>query len=166
MTKVFIDGSAGTTGLRIKERLADRNDIELVTLPEELRKDPAARKKALNDADIVFLCLPDAASIEAVAMIENDHTVVIDSFSDSVELPKNTTDSFALDLKYDDTVYTDASGSVVMVTYSDGTNDVHFVLNYNLYDVNVRLKGVNGDKAFVVPAYGFQRIEGASLVTK
>ena len=79
MTKVFIDGSAGTTGLRIKERLADRNDIELVTLPEELRKDPAARKKALNDADIVFLCLPDAASIEAVAMIENDHTAVIDT---------------------------------------------------------------------------------------
>ena len=98
--------------------------------------------------------------------LAGDHTVVIDSFSDSVKLPKNTTDSFALDLKYDDTVYTDASGSVVMVTYSDGTNDVHFVLNYNLYDVNVRLKGVNGDKAFVVPAYGFQRIEGASLVTK
>ena len=79
MTKVFIDGSAGTTGLRIKERLSKRNDIELMILPEELRKDPAARKKALNEADIVFLCLPDAASVEAVAMIENDHTAVIDT---------------------------------------------------------------------------------------
>ncbi len=79
MTKVFIDGSAGTTGLRIKERLAQRTDIEFIILPEELRKNPDARKKALNDADIVFLCLPDAASIEAVAMIENDHTAVIDT---------------------------------------------------------------------------------------
>lgn len=79
MTKVFIDGSAGTTGLRIRERLADRKDIELIILPEELRKDPNARKEALNGADIVFLCLPDAASIEAVAMIENPHTAVIDT---------------------------------------------------------------------------------------
>ncbi len=79
MTKVFIDGSAGTTGLRIRERLAHRNDIELMILPEELRKDLDARKKALNDADIVFLCLPDAASMEAVSMIENPNTAVIDT---------------------------------------------------------------------------------------
>ena len=79
MTKVFIDGSAGTTGLRIRERLANREDITLVILPEELRKDPDARKVALNEADIVFLCLPDAASIEAVAMIENPNTAVIDT---------------------------------------------------------------------------------------
>ena len=79
MTKVFIDGSAGTTGLRIRERLADRNDIELTVLPEELRKDPDARRTALNAADIVFLCLPDAASIEAVSMIENPNVAVIDT---------------------------------------------------------------------------------------
>ena len=79
MTRVFIDGSAGTTGLRIRERLASRNDIELLLLPEELRKDPDARKKALNDADIVFLCLPDTASMEAVSMIDNPHTAVIDT---------------------------------------------------------------------------------------
>ncbi|MBE6638639.1 MAG: N-acetyl-gamma-glutamyl-phosphate reductase [Ruminococcaceae bacterium] len=79
MTKVFIDGSAGTTGLRIRERLAGRNDIKLMILPEELRKDPTARKEALNAADIVFLCLPDAASVEAVSMIENPHTAVIDT---------------------------------------------------------------------------------------
>ncbi len=79
MKKVFIDGSAGTTGLRIRERLAARDDIELLILPEEVRKDPAARKEMLNQADIAFLCLPDAAAREAVSMIENPNTVVLDT---------------------------------------------------------------------------------------
>ena len=79
MKKVFIDGEAGTTGLRIRERLAARTDIALVTLPEALRKDAAARKAALNAADIAFLCLPDAAAVEAVSMIENPDTVVLDT---------------------------------------------------------------------------------------
>ena len=79
MKKIFIDGKAGTTGLRIYERLENRNDIEIITLSEELRKDPEARKQAINSADVVFLCLPDAASIEAVAMVENDNTVIIDT---------------------------------------------------------------------------------------
>ena len=79
MKKVFIDGEAGTTGLRIRARLAARTDIALVTLPETLRKDAAARKAALNDADIAFLCLPDAAAVEAVSMIENPDTVVLDT---------------------------------------------------------------------------------------
>ena len=79
MKKIFIDGKAGTTGLRIYERLENRNDIEIITLSEELRKDYEARKQAINSADVVFLCLPDAASIEAVAMVENDNTVIIDT---------------------------------------------------------------------------------------
>ena len=79
MYKVFIDGSAVTTGLRIRERLQDRNDIELMTLPEELRKDTSARAEALNTADIAFLCLPDAAAIEAVSLISNNNTAVIDT---------------------------------------------------------------------------------------
>ncbi len=79
MKKVFIDGSAGTTGLRIHERLAKRADIEILTLPEETRKDPTARKEMLNQADIAFLCLPDDAAREAVAMIENPNTVVLDT---------------------------------------------------------------------------------------
>lgn len=79
MKKVFIDGGAGTTGLRIVERLAARDDIELLTLPDAVRKDISARKEALNQADIAFLCLPDAAAIEAVSLIENETTVVIDT---------------------------------------------------------------------------------------
>ena len=79
MTKVFIDGSAGTTGLRIRERLAGRKELTLLTLPEELRKDPAARKEAMNGADIVFLCLPDAAAIEAVGLVENPEVCIIDT---------------------------------------------------------------------------------------
>ncbi|NIJ07634.1 N-acetyl-gamma-glutamyl-phosphate reductase [Sphingomonas vulcanisoli] len=79
MTKVFIDGGAGTTGLEIRERLAGRGDITLIQLPEERRKDAAARAEALNAADVVILCLPDDAAREAVALIENDHTRVIDA---------------------------------------------------------------------------------------
>ncbi len=79
MAKVFIDGSAGTTGLRIYERLSERDDITLITLPDELRKDTAARKQALNSADIAFLCLPDAAAIEAVSLVDNPNTAIIDT---------------------------------------------------------------------------------------
>ena len=79
MKRVFIDGSAGTTGLRIRERLQARDDIALITLPEELRKDPAARKDALNNCDAAFLCLPDAAAIEAVSMVENPDVTILDT---------------------------------------------------------------------------------------
>jgi len=79
MTKVFIDGSAGTTGLRINQRLAARQDIELIKLPEEKRKDMDARKEAINSADIVFLCLPDAAAVEAVSLVENEEVKIIDT---------------------------------------------------------------------------------------
>ena len=79
MKRVFIDGSAGTTGLRIRERLAGRREIELIALPEALRKDPSARRDALNGADIAFLCLPDAAAVEAVSLVENPDTAIIDT---------------------------------------------------------------------------------------
>lgn len=79
MKKIFIDGKAGTTGLRIEERLSARDDIEIVTLPDELRKDPVAKKEVLNNVDIAFLCLPDVAAKEAVAMIDNPEVVVIDT---------------------------------------------------------------------------------------
>ena len=79
MIKVFIDGSAGTTGLRIRERLSARKDIELIILPEETRKDPAARTEALNSAAVSFLCLPDAAAIEAASFVTSPDAVIIDT---------------------------------------------------------------------------------------
>ena len=79
MTKIFIDGSAGTTGLRIHDRLELRRELTLLTLPEGQRKDVSARRDALNAADIAFLCLPDDAAEEAVGLIENEATAVIDT---------------------------------------------------------------------------------------
>jgi N-acetyl-gamma-glutamyl-phosphate reductase len=77
--RVFIDGAAGTTGLEIRERLSGRPDIELITIPEERRKDASARADALNAADAVILCLPDDAAREAVALIESPQVKVIDA---------------------------------------------------------------------------------------
>ncbi len=79
MKKIYIDGQAGTTGLRIRERLAERDDVVVLTIPEEKRKDLDARREMLNSADIVFLCLPDAAAREAVALIENPNVRVLDT---------------------------------------------------------------------------------------
>ena len=79
MKKVFIDGSAGTTGLRIWERLGSREDLTLVRLSEEKRKDPEARREAILSADVAFLCLPDDAAREAVALVGDCDTVIIDT---------------------------------------------------------------------------------------
>ena len=79
MTKIFIDGSAGTTGLRIADRMALRQDVEIIKLPEELRKNNDARKDALHSADVAFLCLPDAAAIEAVALAGDSGVKIIDT---------------------------------------------------------------------------------------
>jgi N-acetyl-gamma-glutamyl-phosphate reductase len=75
---VFIDGQHGTVGLNIHERLNDRKDIELIEIPVEKRKDPEAKQKLLNEADIVFLCLPDDAARESVSLITNKSVCVID----------------------------------------------------------------------------------------
>ena len=79
MTKVFIDGSAGTTGLRIADRLANRSDLTILTLTGDARKDPQARKEALFESDIAFLCLPDAAAKEAAALAEGSKVRIIDT---------------------------------------------------------------------------------------
>ena len=79
MTKVFIDGSAGTTGLRIVERLSERKDLELLILPDELRKDPSARADALSTAEIAFLCLPDDAARESAALAAGSKVKIIDT---------------------------------------------------------------------------------------
>ena len=77
--KVYIDGKEGTTGLQIYDRLAARRDIDLLLIDEDKRKDPAERKKLMDAADIVFLCLPDAAAVEAAALVENPATRIIDA---------------------------------------------------------------------------------------
>ena len=76
---VYIDGREGTTGLQICDRLSGRTDIQLLLIDEEKRKDPAERKRLMNQADVVFLCLPDAAAIEAVELVENPNTRIIDA---------------------------------------------------------------------------------------
>mgnify|MGYP002626685946 CR=1 FL=1 len=77
--KVFIDGKAGTTGLRIESRLLGRSDVELLTLPETERKDPERRRWALNHCDAAILCLPDQAAVQAADMVENDHVILLDA---------------------------------------------------------------------------------------
>lgn len=79
MVKVYIDGQEGTTGLKIMERFKNRNDIEIIRISEEKRKDSAERARLINSADYVFLCLPDDASREAVSFVDNDHVRIIDA---------------------------------------------------------------------------------------
>ena len=79
MTRVFVDGREGTTGLRICERLAGRGDVELIVLPDASRKDPAARREAICASDVTFLCLPDDAARESASLAEGSHAVVIDA---------------------------------------------------------------------------------------
>src|ERR1700689_5919091 len=81
IARVFIDGAAGTTGLEIRERLAGRGEFSLMELSDSQRKGPKARARALNDAEIVILCLPDEAARDAVGMIENPKVRVIDASS-------------------------------------------------------------------------------------
>lgn len=87
MKKIFIDGSAGTTGLRIHERLAMRDDVEIVTIPDDKRKDPIEKKKIINSVDVVFLCLPDDAARETVALVDNPSVTVIDASTAHRTLP-------------------------------------------------------------------------------
>ena len=77
--KIYIDGKSGTTGLQIYERLGKRDDIELLVIPDELRRDPVERAKYMNEADLVFLCLPDAAAVEAVDLVTDPETKIIDA---------------------------------------------------------------------------------------
>lgn len=79
VAKIFIDGEAGTTGLQIRERLAGRRDLEVLSIAADKRKDQDERKRLLNAADIAILCLPDDAARESVSLIENETTRVIDA---------------------------------------------------------------------------------------
>ena len=87
MKKIFIHGSSGTTGLRIRQRLSGRDDLDLIVLPEEKRHDPDDIRLAMNQSDITFLCLPDDAAMEAVFMCDDPHTVIIDASTAHRTLP-------------------------------------------------------------------------------
>ena len=76
--KVFIDGQAGTTGLQLKSKLVNHSGVTLLEIDEDKRKDADERKRLMNESDVVFLCLPDAAAIEAVKLVTNPETVIID----------------------------------------------------------------------------------------
>lgn len=79
MTKIFIDGQEGTTGLKILERFRNRTDLEILKIDDDKRKDANERKKLINASDFTFLCLPDSAAIEAVSLVENENTRIIDA---------------------------------------------------------------------------------------
>ncbi len=79
MIKVFIDGQAGTTGLQLKGKLVKHPEVDLLEIEESKRKDENERKRLMNSADVVFLCLPDAAAVEAVSLVTDPDTVVIDA---------------------------------------------------------------------------------------
>ena len=87
MTRIFIDGKAGTTGLKIFSRFQNRPELELIQIDEDKRKDPAERAKCINDSDITFLCLPDPAAIEAVALVTNPKVKLIDTSTAHRTLP-------------------------------------------------------------------------------
>ena len=88
MKRIFIDGKDGTTGLKIYQRFENRDDIELLLIDPEKRKDTKERAKMINESDITFLCLPDAASIEAVSLVENDKVKIIDTSTAHRTLPE------------------------------------------------------------------------------
>lgn len=116
-------------------------------------KAPTDEQKAIIDAFVEEYCTDNP----------DKETCVINSFSNSVKMKNTVTPSFAQDDDYVATDYTDKSGRIVLVTYGKGNDRVHFVLNYNTYDVTVRLEGVNGGEAFKVSSYGFRRINGTVL---
>ncbi len=154
MTKVFIDGSAGTTGLRIYERLADRRDIELITLSQDLRKDANARRDALNSANIVFLCLPDSAAIEAVNMIDNPDTVVIDTSTGLKAEPVNAVEVvMATDVRIAPSERAELL-SKLKESYRKSVKNVVFTKSKTIYEelCSTIEAGANGDNLqFVFP---------------
>jgi N-acetyl-gamma-glutamyl-phosphate reductase len=85
--RVFVDGNAGTTGLQIGERLADREDVEVLAIKSELRKDIDERRRLINEADVAFLCLPDDAARESASLVSNPKTIVIDASTAHRTLP-------------------------------------------------------------------------------
>lgn len=130
MTKVFIDGSQGTTGLKIYKRFENRNDVELLQINPELRKDSKERAKMINSSDVTFLCLPDAASIEAISLVENDKVKIIDT-STAHRTNQDWAYGFAeLDKSFRDKIAT-SNRIAVPGCYASGFNSIVYPLVAN-----------------------------------
>lgn len=127
MKKIFIDGSQGTTGLKIYKRFENRNDIELLHIDEAKRKDPIERAKMINSSDITFLCLPDAASIEAVELVENDNVVIIDTSTAHRTNPEWAYGFPELDKKFREKIKT-SKRIAVPGCYASGFNSIVYPL--------------------------------------
>lgn len=127
MTKVFIDGSQGTTGLKIFKRFENRNDIEILHIDEDKRKDNKERAKMINSSDITFLCLPDAASIEAVSLVENDKVKIIDTSTAHRTNPDWAYGFAELDKSFRDKIKT-SNRIAVPGCYASGFNSIVYPL--------------------------------------
>lgn len=130
MKKIFIDGSQGTTGLKIYKRFENRNDVELLHIDEEKRKDPKERAKMINSSDITFLCLPDAASIEATELVENDNVVIIDTSTAHRTNPEWAYGFPELDKSFRDKIKT-SKRIAVPGCYASGFNSIVYPLIAN-----------------------------------
>lgn len=127
MTKVFIDGSQGTTGLKIFKRFENREDIELLTIDVDKRKDIKERARMINASDITFLCLPDAASIEAVSLVENDKVKIIDTSTAHRTSPDWAYGFAELDSGFRDKIKT-SNRIAVPGCYASGFNSIVYPL--------------------------------------
>ncbi len=130
MTKIFIDGSQGTTGLKIFKRFENRSDVELLRIDEDKRKSANERAKMINSSDITFLCLPDAASIEAVGLVENDNVKIIDTSTAHRTNPDWAYGFPELDKKLRDKIKT-SNRIAVPGCYASGFNSIVYPLVAN-----------------------------------
>lgn len=127
MTKIFIDGSQGTTGLKIFNRFENRSDIELLQIDESKRKNASERAKMINESDITFLCLPDAASIEAVSLVTNDKVKIIDTSTAHRTNPEWAYGFAELDKSFRDKIRT-SNRIAVPGCYASGFNSIVYPL--------------------------------------
>ena len=130
MKKIFIDGSQGTTGLKIYNRFENRDDIQILHIDPEKRKDAKERAKMINDSDITFLCLPDEASIEAVSLIENDKVKIIDTSTAHRTNPEWAYGFPELDKKFRDKIKS-SNRIAVPGCYASGFNSIVYPLIAN-----------------------------------
>lgn len=136
MKKIFIDGSQGTTGLKIYKRFENRNDVELLHISDDKRKDSKERAKLINESDITFLCLPDEASIEAVSLVENESVKIIDTSTAHRTNPEWAYGFAELDTSFRDKIKT-SNRIAVPGCYASGFNSIVYpLIKHNVISSN------------------------------